>query len=100
MFEKRESIKVLKFRRRLLICPVTALGLVCIPTAANAQKKVANKAHFCSQLGKTFQASSGAQMYCFGPQKNGPGVSIENEPAVSPQVQQAQDRSGSDSQRQ
>src|SRR5438477_11960187 len=29
------------------------------------------KSLFCSHLGKTYQASSGAQMYCFGPQPNG-----------------------------
>ena len=29
---------------------------------------------FCSKLGHTIQASSGAQMYCFGPQQNGPGT--------------------------
>ena len=28
---------------------------------------------FCSMLGHGIQASSGAQMYCFGPQQNGPG---------------------------
>jgi hypothetical protein len=29
---------------------------------------------FCNALGKTIQASSGAQMYCFGPQRNGAGT--------------------------
>src|SRR5689334_21621635 len=30
------------------------------------------KTHFCANLGKLYQASVGAQMYCFGPQPNGP----------------------------
>jgi hypothetical protein len=29
---------------------------------------------FCGKLGHSIQASSGAQMYCFGPQQNGPGT--------------------------
>ena len=29
---------------------------------------------FCRMLGHSIQASSGAQMYCFGPQQNGPGT--------------------------
>lgn len=32
------------------------------------------KSHFCANLGKTYQASVGAQMYCFGPQPNGAAV--------------------------
>ena len=32
------------------------------------------KTQFCSNLGKLYQASAGAQMYCFGPQPNGPAA--------------------------
>jgi hypothetical protein len=36
---------------------------------------ITSKSQFCNQLGKTMQASSGAQMWCFGPQLNGNGGS-------------------------
>jgi len=105
MFKRKESTTSSRVHRVLLFCSAAAVGLALVPPSANAQKrfaiqadppdaakaqtKVANKAYFCSQLGKTFQASSGAQMYCFGPQPNGPGVSPESEPAISPQLHKA-----------
>ncbi len=36
--------------------------------------ETAGKSPFCEKLGSKVQASSGAQMYCFGPQSNGPGT--------------------------
>ena len=39
--------------------------------AAHAASVTTTKSEFCSKLGKTIQASSGAQMYCFGAQANG-----------------------------
>jgi hypothetical protein len=59
--------------RLLLFCSVAALALALIPTTASAQSKSPynSKANFCGALGKTIQASSGAQMYCFGKQQNG-----------------------------
>jgi len=53
-----------------VFCSVAALILSLMPATANAQKMSRSKSDFCSQLGKSIQASSGAQMYCFGPQKN------------------------------
>ena len=41
-------------------------------TAARASSPTTTKSAFCSKLGKSIQASSGAQMYCFGAQQNGP----------------------------
>ena len=38
--------------------------------AAHAASVTTTKSEFCSKLGKTIQASSGAQMYCFGAQAN------------------------------
>lgn len=32
------------------------------------------KSHFCANLGKLYIASAGAEMYCFGPQPNGPAA--------------------------
>jgi len=45
---------------------------VLMPALANARAPLKKKSDFCSKLGKTMQVSSGAQMYCFGPQRNGP----------------------------
>jgi hypothetical protein len=39
--------------------------------AAHAASGITTKSAFCKKLGKTIQASSGAQMYCFGAQPNG-----------------------------
>jgi hypothetical protein len=64
--------------RPLSFCCVTALALALMPGTAKAQttaKAQAAKAKFCAQVGKKFQVSSGLQMYCFGPQRNGPGAS-------------------------
>jgi hypothetical protein len=58
-----------------------------MPAPAKAQRRHASKADFCAQLGKTMQASSGAQMYCFGPQRNGPGAAAAVEPEIQTTVQ-------------
>jgi hypothetical protein len=42
--------------------------------AAHAASVTTTKSEFCSKLGKTIQASSGAQMYCFGAQANGAAI--------------------------
>src|SRR5713226_9332623 len=54
----------------LLSCMIAVLLVVAAPDA-NAQ---GNRKSIppCGKLGKGVQASSGAQMYCFGPQQNGP----------------------------
>lgn len=63
--------------RLLLFCSMAAMILVLAPAPANAQQhRYTNKTDFCNALGKTIQASSGAQMYCFGAQRNGPGLAI------------------------
>ncbi len=69
MLKKKVSSLV---TRVLPFCSAAALSLVLLPGSAKAQKRIPSKADFCSQLGKTMQASAGAQMYCFGPQRNGP----------------------------
>jgi hypothetical protein len=77
------------------------LILVLMPSQAKAQARLKTKSDFCSKLGKTIQASSGAQMYCFGPQRNGPMhpfVSNLPNPKGLPNVDAAnlaEDRSGS-----
>ena len=72
MSTRKESIGYARVCHLLVFCSVAALILALMPATANAQKMSKSKSDFCSQLGKTFQGSSGAQMYCFGPQKNGP----------------------------
>lgn len=70
------------FNRKSLIGIAIALALVAAfasgmvlhggSTAARAASPTTTKSEFCSKLGKSIQASSGAQMYCFGAQQNGP----------------------------
>ncbi len=86
MFRRKESTRSSRVRSAILFCSAAVVGLALMPAPAKAQKRVASKADFCSHLGKTFQASSGAQMYCFGPQRNGSGEMAEREiqPAVQP----------------
>lgn len=59
-----------RFHRFIVASMIATLVVVATPLAANAQ---ANRKglKFCGHLGTTVQASSGAQMYCFGPQQNG-----------------------------
>lgn len=76
--------------RRSIIGIVIALTLVAAfaggialrgsGTQAHASGTTTTKSVFCSKLGKTIQASTGAQMYCFGPQANGPAHA--NHPAT------------------
>src|SRR5713101_4294731 len=54
----------------LLSCMIAVLLVVAAPDA-NAQGN-RKSIPLCGKLGKGVQASSGAQMYCFGPQQNGP----------------------------
>lgn len=87
MFQGEKSIRVSRLRGVLLFCSLAAVSLAQISAPPKAQKRIPSKADFCSHLGKTFQASSGAQMYCFGPQRNGPGNEAQREilpPAVQP----------------
>ncbi len=59
--------------RQALFCGLAALGLVVVSVPAKAKQKFNSKSDFCSQVGKTIGVSSGARMWCFGPQPNGPG---------------------------
>ena len=43
-------------------------------TSQAASSGKTTKSVFCAKLGKTIQASSGAQNYCFGAQPNGPAI--------------------------
>src|SRR5579863_8594365 len=69
----------------LLFCSAAAVSVALFAAPGNAQTRILSKADFCSHLGKTMQASSGAQMYCFGPQANGPGNAAQREPQTTTQ---------------
>ncbi len=70
-------------RVALLSCSALTLTLALFPAPARAQTRRPGKADFCAHLGKTFQASSGMQMYCFGAQVNGPAISPETDFALA-----------------
>src|SRR6266571_2499185 len=53
-----------------------------VTQAAHASSGKTTKSVFCSKLGKTIQASSGAQMYCFGAQANANGAAIHSNLAI------------------
>ncbi len=66
------------------------------PSHAAAPKKTvsrnagASNNPFCAKIGKTYQASAGAQMSCFGPQPNGhPAVQSNKQKPFSPNVDAA-----------
>src|SRR5947209_6768461 len=65
-------------------------------TYAASPKKVigaGNNHPLCSRLGKSLEASSGAQMWCFGPQHNGPSHTvIPNNPSFGSNVDAANPR--------
>ncbi len=48
-------------------------------TASAASPHKTTKSAFCDNLGKRYQASSGAQMYCFGVQQSGTGQLSSNQ---------------------
>ena len=52
------------------------LGTIALPGVALASSGTppTTKSHFCANLGKLYIASAGAEMYCFGPQPNGPAA--------------------------
>jgi hypothetical protein len=65
--------------RRPRAAALVAAAFLTAGAAPAAASTAASKSPFCSRLGHTLQASSGAQMYCFGSQANGysralPGV--------------------------
>jgi hypothetical protein len=71
--------------RKSILSVVVALSLVVAfaggifwrgsaTNAVHAASGKTTKSAFCSKLGKSIQASSGAQMYCFGSQPNGPAT--------------------------
>lgn len=78
MFKTKESRQNSRLVPMLLFC-VAALVSMGLMTPAKAATRHASKADFCSHLGKTFQASTGAQMYCFGPQPNGTNQPVGGE---------------------
>ncbi|HEX9133736.1 MAG TPA: hypothetical protein VF844_15705 [Ktedonobacteraceae bacterium] len=49
-------------------------GIFLRGSAAHAASGTTTKSEFCNKLGKTIQASSGAQNFCFGAQPNGSGT--------------------------
>src|SRR5215831_9093417 len=72
MASKKDAGDYPQVYRLLLSCSIVSLMFVLMPALANARAPLKKKSDFCSKLGKTMQVSSGAQMYCFGPQRNGP----------------------------
>lgn len=46
------------------------------PKTAVSRAAAGSSLPLCSKLGKTMQASAGAQMICFGPQANGPAAAV------------------------
>src|SRR5437660_12650212 len=66
------------FRRSGLMV-IAAVGLFALavspsPVSASKAPTTTNDNPLCSRLGKEIQASSGAQMFCFGSQRTGDGV--------------------------
>src|SRR5947209_4300716 len=58
------------------IVALSLLGPSFIPArSAGAASTTRDRSPFCARLGKQIQASSGAQMYCFGPQASTPSGS-------------------------
>lgn len=57
--------------------------------AAHASSQESTKSHFCANLNKHYWGSSGAQMYCFGSQPNGPAHATGTSPSVSANVNAA-----------
>src|SRR5579859_2487835 len=67
-----------------LVSSVIVTILLYGATAASASTSAASppqttKSAFCDNLGKRYQASSGAQMYCFGIQQSGTGQVSSNQ---------------------
>jgi hypothetical protein len=71
------------FNRKSTLCIVVALTLVAAfagsvvvrGRTASAASGPTTKSAACAQVGKTIWVSSGARMYCFGSQPNGPAAS-------------------------
>ena len=49
--------------------------------AASARSASSNNSPLCKNLNKNFWGSSGMQMWCFGPQPNGPGNALKSMPS-------------------
>ncbi len=76
----RRSITGVVIALTLVAAFVGGITLRGSGTPAKASGTSTTKSVFCNKLGKTIQASTGAQMYCFGPQANGPANA--NRPAT------------------
>lgn len=59
-----------------LVATMLAYSVLTVPTAHAAGSGPSTKSVFCANLGKKYQASSGAQMYCNGVQRSGPGATV------------------------
>jgi len=104
--EKRlgDVFKMSRFvNRKSIIFALVALALVT-GFAAGAMLRNTTRTHaagsnkiigagnnhpICSRLGKSLQASSGAQMFCFGPQQNGNTSAAPNNPSFGSNVDAA-----------
>lgn len=58
----------------LLVTGIPARAGTASTGASSAGRGAANP--ICSRIGHSIQASAGAQMYCFGAQQNGPGITV------------------------
>lgn len=90
MLNQYDGSETARLTRWLPFWVIAAVLFALLPVStAAAQIRKANKASFCAQLGKTFQASAGAQMFCFGPQTSGtPGThQFATDSAATPDIQ-------------
>ncbi len=73
-FVNRKSILSVLVALTLVVAFAGGIFLRGSGTNAHAASGQTTKSVFCAKLGKTIQASSGAQMYCHGSQANGNGI--------------------------
>jgi hypothetical protein len=73
-FLNRKSILSVLVALTLVVAFAGGVLLRGSATHARAASGNTTKSVFCAKLGKTIQASAGAQMYCNGPQANGPAT--------------------------
>jgi hypothetical protein len=67
-----------RFHRFLLTFMIAVVLVFVAPSHANAQSSLKANQQFCQKLGKTIQASSGAQMFCFPPTSPSAAATLSN----------------------
>ena len=77
LLHSKDSYRLLTFALLSgFLVTMFAYSVTTVQTASAASSKPTTKSVFCANLGKRYQASSGAQMYCNGIQRSGPGATI------------------------